>query len=48
MIFHIMEKRTILSNTLEKEINIYTSENFNYEIHNIELNNGSDKNNKTD
>jgi superfamily II DNA or RNA helicase len=30
-----------------ERINIYTSENFNYEIHNIELNNGSDKNNKT-
>ena len=30
-----------------ERINIYTSENFNYEIHNIELKNGSDKNNKT-
>jgi superfamily II DNA or RNA helicase len=30
-----------------ERINIYTSENFNYEIHNIELNNGTDKNNKT-
>jgi len=28
-----------------ERINIYTSENFTYEIHNIELNNGRDKNN---
>jgi superfamily II DNA or RNA helicase len=35
-----------------ERINIYTSENFNYEIHNIELinsnNNGTNKNNKAD
>ncbi|MEY3819170.1 MAG: Synechococcus phage, partial [Bacteroidota bacterium] len=35
-----------------ERINIYTSENFNYEIHNIELlnsnSNGTNKNNKAD
>ena len=30
-----------------ERINIYTGENFNYEIHNVELNNGTNKNNKT-
>jgi superfamily II DNA or RNA helicase len=30
-----------------ERINIYTGENFNYEIHNVDLNNGSNKNNKT-
>ena len=30
-----------------ERINIYTGENFNYEIHNVELNNDTSKNNKT-
>ena len=30
-----------------ERINIYTGENFNYEIHNVELKNGTNKNNKT-